>query len=158
MTTIETRINGNGFTADIDDSTWLLDLVREELGLTGTKRSCEVQVCGACTVLVDGNPVSSCCFLAIDVDGREVTTIEGLVGTRFYQRVSDAIMSHAAVQCGFCTPGLVTTLHALRQTGASFDRESLAEALRGTVCRCTGYKSILDAALSVLGTSDDDRN
>jgi aerobic carbon-monoxide dehydrogenase small subunit len=158
VTTIETEINGEGFTADIDDGTWLLDLVRDELGLTGTKRSCEVQVCGACTVLVDGNPVSSCCFLAIDVDGREVTTIEGLVGTPFYQRVSDAIMSHAAVQCGFCTPGLVTTLDALRQTGASFDRESLAGALRGTVCRCTGYKSILDAALSVLGTSDDDRN
>lgn len=151
MTQIEARINGEPFSGDVDDNMWLLDLVRDELELTGTKRSCEVQVCGVCTVLVDGAPVSSCCFLAVDIDGREVTTIEGLVGTPLYERLSEAIMAHAAVQCGFCTPGLVGTLASLHGEQQRFDRDSLAEALRGTVCRCTGYKSILDAAMTVLG-------
>lgn len=151
MARIHARINGQDFTGEVEDSMWLLDLVREELELTGTKRSCEVQVCGVCTVLVDGDPVSSCCFLAVDIDGREVMTIEGLIGTPLFQRFSEAIMAYAAVQCGFCTPGLVMTLSSLKQDDAQPDRSALAETLRGTVCRCTGYKSILDAAMSVLG-------
>lgn len=150
MSWIEARVNGERFVGDVDDNTWLLDFVRDDLDLTGTKRSCEVQVCGTCTVLVDGDPISSCCFLAIDIDGHDLLTIEGLVGSPFYQELSDAMMSHAALQCGFCTPGLVATLTALHMSGQSFDRESLAKALRGTLCRCTGYKSILDAAVTVL--------
>ena len=95
----------------------LLDFLRDRLGLTGAKQSCEVQVCGVCTVLVDGNPVSSCCYLAADVDGRQVETIEGLAGTDFHRRAADAFMRHAAVQCGFCTAGMLLTAKALAARG-----------------------------------------
>ena len=128
----------------------LLDFLRDRLGLTGTKQSCEVQVCGACTVLVDGNPVSSCCFLAADIDGREVETIEGLAGSEFHRRAAAAFGRHAAVQCGFCTPGMLLTAKALATRGAVADRADIAAAMNGNLCRCTGYRSILDSLTELL--------
>lgn len=122
------------------------------MGLTGAKRSCDVQVCGACTVLVDGQPVSSCCFLAVDVAGRTVETIEGVRNTPFYTEAEAAFMEHAASQCGFCTPGFVLTLKALSEDGYKSANGSLRESLRGNLCRCTGYRGILDAAAQVMGT------
>jgi aerobic carbon-monoxide dehydrogenase small subunit len=101
-------------------------------------------------VLVDGNPVSSCCYLAADIDGREVTTIEGLAGSDFHRRASAAFLRHAAVQCGFCTAGMLLTAKALAARGVSADRAEVAAAMNGNLCRCTGYVSILDSLVELL--------
>jgi aerobic-type carbon monoxide dehydrogenase small subunit (CoxS/CutS family) len=100
---------------------------------------------------VDGDPVSSCCYLAADVDGRAVETIEGLAGTDFHRRAADAFMRHAAVQCGFCTVGMLLTAKALAARGTGGDRDEIAAAMSGNLCRCTGYVSILDALTELLG-------
>lgn len=143
---IATRVNGTPMSVDIEASELLLDFLRERLGLTGAKRSCEVQVCGACTVLVDGGPVSSCCYLAADVDGREVVTIESVRDQPGFEPYERAFIAHAAVQCGFCIPGMVLTVKALADTGdLPTDEAGLRTALSGNLCRCTGYRSILDA-------------
>ncbi len=144
-------INGKPYAGQVPAHELLLDFLRDRLGLTGTKQSCEVQVCGVCTVLVDGDPVSSCCFLAADIDGREVTTIEGLAGSDFHQRASSAFLRHAAVQCGFCTAGLLLTAKALANREIGADRAQVAAAVNGNLCRCTGYVSLLDALVELLG-------
>jgi aerobic carbon-monoxide dehydrogenase small subunit len=120
----------------------LLDTLRERLALTGAKRSCDVQVCGTCTVLVDGEPVSSCTYLTCDADRREVLTIEGFAESPEFAEFERAFTDRAALQCGFCTPGFVLTLKALRD---------VIDGLDGSVCRCTGYKSIVEAAEALLG-------
>jgi len=142
-------INGARFEGEVPPQELLLDFLRDRLGLTGTKQSCEVQVCGVCTVLVDGRPVSSCCFLAADIDGREVETIEGLAGSDFHRRAVEAFLRHAAVQCGFCTPGMLLTAKAL--AGRVLARDEIAAAMSGNLCRCTGYRSILDSLTELLG-------
>ena len=124
----------------------LLDSLRGRLGLTGAKRSCDVQVCGTCTVLVDGEPVSSCTFLTCDADGRDVLTIEGFAETPEFAEFERAFIDRAALQCGFCTPGFLLTLKALRDAGELRNRHDVIAGLDGNVCRCTGYKSIVDAA------------
>ena len=124
----------------------LLDTLRGRLGLTGAKRSCDVQVCGTCTVLVDGEPVSSCTFLTCDADGRDVLTIEGFAQTSEFAEFERAFIDRAALQCGFCTPGFLRTLKALRDAGELRNRDDVIAGLDGNVCRCTGYKSIVDAA------------
>jgi aerobic-type carbon monoxide dehydrogenase small subunit (CoxS/CutS family) len=129
----------------------LLDTLRERLGLTGAKRSCDVQVCGTCTVLVDGEPVSSCTFLTCDADGREVLTIEGFSESREFAEFERAFTERAALQCGFCTPGFVLTLKALRDAGELRDRADVISGLDGNVCRCTGYKAIVEAAEALVG-------
>jgi aerobic-type carbon monoxide dehydrogenase small subunit (CoxS/CutS family) len=148
---VRATINGQPYAGEVPAEELLLDFLRDRLGLTGTKQSCEVQVCGVCTVLVDGNPVSSCCYLAADIDGREVTTIEGLAGSDFHRRASAAFGRHAAVQCGFCTAGLLLTAKALASRGISADRAQIAAAMNGNLCRCTGYVSLLDALSETLG-------
>jgi carbon-monoxide dehydrogenase small subunit len=142
---IEPRLNGAATTIEVEPRELLLDVLRDRLGLTGAKRSCDVQVCGTCTVLVDGAPVSSCNYLAIETDGREVTTIEGLRDTPAHDRIAAAFTSHAAVQCGFCTPAMVLTIHALLQDGDLGDDEVVRRELAGNLCRCTGYRAILEA-------------
>jgi aerobic carbon-monoxide dehydrogenase small subunit len=148
---VQATVNGGHFEGEVAPQELLLDFLRDRLGLTGTKQSCEVQVCGACTVLVDGNPVSSCCFLAADIDSREVETIEGLAGSDFHRRAVEAFMRHAAVQCGFCTPGMLLTAKALARQGLDGDRAEIARAMNGNLCRCTGYHSILEALAELLG-------
>ena len=151
---VRATINGKPYAGEVPAEELLLDFLRDRLGLTGTKQSCEVQVCGVCTVLVDGNPVSSCCYLAADIDGREVETIEGLAGTDFHRRASAAFLRHAAVQCGFCTAGLLLTAKALAARGIQGDggdRAQVAAAMNGNLCRCTGYVSILDSLVELLG-------
>jgi len=143
-------INGKPFEGTIRANELLLDFLRDELGLTGVKQSCEVEVCGTCTVLVDGAPVSSCCFLACDIGGRRVETIEGLVGTAFHRAAVDAFMRHAAVQCGFCTAGMILTAKALAERGIDSSRGEITRAMSGNLCRCTGYRSILDAVTEIL--------
>jgi carbon-monoxide dehydrogenase small subunit len=138
-------VNGRGVVREVAAQELLLDFLRDSLGLTGAKRSCDVQVCGACTVLVDGLPVSSCCYLAADAARREVTTIEGLVERPEFQRLEDVFTRHAALQCGFCTPGILLTVHALLEHGDLRDEEQIKHELAGNLCRCTGYRGILEA-------------
>jgi carbon-monoxide dehydrogenase small subunit len=130
---------------DLEPQELLLDVLRDSLGLTGAKRSCDVQVCGACTVLVDGLPVSSCCYLAADAHGKTVTTIEGLAERPEFARLEEAFTRHAALQCGFCTPGMLLTVSALLEQGDLVDEEAIKHELAGNLCRCTGYRGILEA-------------
>jgi len=138
-------VNGREVVRDLEPQELLLDLLRDSLGLTGAKRSCDVQVCGACTVLVEGLPVSSCCYLAADAAGKDVTTIEGLAERPEFARLEEAFTRHAALQCGFCTPGMLLTVHALLEHGDLVDEESIKHGLAGNICRCTGYRGILEA-------------
>ena len=142
---IALRVNGAEVVRDVEPQELLLDLLRDSLDLTGAKRSCDVQVCGACTVLVDGLPVSSCCYLAADAHGKEVTTIEGLAETPEFERLEQAFTRHAGLQCGFCTPGMLLTVHALLETGELESEEEIKRSLSGNLCRCTGYRGILEA-------------
>jgi carbon-monoxide dehydrogenase small subunit len=147
---IEPRLNGVPTALEVEAQELLLDVLRDRLRLTGAKRSCDVQVCGTCTVLVDGMPVSACTYLAVETDGREVLTIEGLRDTEAGARIADAFTRHAAVQCGFCTPAMVLTIHALRTAGTGLDEADLRRELAGNLCRCTGYRAILDAATELV--------
>jgi len=142
---IALSVNGAPVSRDVAPQELLLDFLRDSLGLTGAKKSCEVQVCGACTVLVDGLPVSSCCYLAADADGREVTTIEGLAEQPHFERLEDAFTRHAGLQCGFCTPGMLLTVSALLESGELGSEDEIKRNLTGNLCRCTGYRGILEA-------------
>jgi len=142
---VRLTVNGGEVIRDIEPQELLLDVLRDGLGLTGAKRSCDVQVCGACTVLVNGLPVSSCCFIAADADGREVTTIEGLAEQPGFDRLEEAFTRHAALQCGFCTPGMLLTVSALLESGELGGEDEIKRNLAGNICRCTGYRGILEA-------------
>jgi aerobic-type carbon monoxide dehydrogenase small subunit (CoxS/CutS family) len=142
---IALSVNGAAVTRDVAPQELLLDFLRDSLGLTGAKKSCEVQVCGACTVLVDGLPVSSCCYLAADADAREVTTIEGLAEQPEFERLEEAFTRHAGLQCGFCTPGMLLTVSALMASGELGSEEEIKRNLAGNLCRCTGYRGILES-------------
>ena len=142
-------VNGLEVHERVEPQELLLDFLRERLRLTGAKRSCDVQVCGACTVLVDGRPVSSCNYLALEADGRDVLTVEGFSQTPEFEEFEAAFVEHAAVQCGYCTPGLLLTLKSLRDAGELSTEEDIRHGLDGNLCRCTGYRSILEAARQV---------
>jgi len=146
-TTISGRINGREHTLRVGNAVLLLDLLRD-LGLTGAKPSCEMQVCGTCTVQLDGLPVSACTTLAVELDGRSVQTVEHL-GTRPEELhpVQRAFLDHSALQCGFCTPGMVMTAKALLEHNPHPTREDVVHWLEGSICRCTGYQEIVDAVL-----------
>jgi aerobic-type carbon monoxide dehydrogenase small subunit (CoxS/CutS family) len=135
----------------VEPNELLLDVLRDRLKLTGAKRSCEVQVCGTCTVLVDGEPVSACTYLAHEADGREVLTIEGMAELPEFAAYETAFDRHAALQCGFCTPGFLLTLKALKDAGQLGSEEELRHGLEGNLCRCTGYRAILQAAREIAG-------
>ena len=138
-------VNGSQVVRDLAPQELLLDFLRDSLGLTGAKRSCDVQVCGTCTVLVDGLPVSSCCYLAADAHGNSVTTIEGLAERPEFEQLEEAFTRHAALQCGFCTPGMLLTVTALLEHGELGGEEEIKHNLAGNLCRCTGYRGILEA-------------
>ena len=142
-------LNGRPATADVEPCTLLIDMLRRRFGLTGTKRSCDVEVCGACTVLVDGLPVSSCSTLAVDVDGRDVLTIEGVARDGKLSPVQQAFVDHGALQCGFCTPGMVLATTALLRLNAKPTEGEIRHFLRGNICRCTGYIKIIEAVKSL---------
>jgi aerobic carbon-monoxide dehydrogenase small subunit len=148
---LELTVNGAKVVREIAPEVLLLDFLRDRLDLRGTKVSCEVQVCGACTVLVDGEPVSSCCYLAADAHGRDVLTIEGLREQERFTRYEQAFTTHAAVQCGFCTPGLLLTVASLEASGELADDASIRRNLAGNICRCTGYRGILEAVREIAG-------
>jgi aerobic carbon-monoxide dehydrogenase small subunit len=148
---IALSVNGRELIRDVAPQELLLDFLRDSLGLTGAKRSCDVQVCGACTVLVDGLPVSSCCFLAAQAAGSEVTTIEGLVERPEFERLDAAFTRHAALQCGFCTPGMLLTVSSLLESGELDSEEQIKRNLSGNLCRCTGYRGIVEAVAELAG-------
>lgn len=143
-------LNGRSVVADVEPRELLIDVLRGRFGLTGTKRSCDVEICGACTVLVDGLPVSSCTTLAVDVEGRSVTTIEGLSAAGELDPVQRAFVEHGAMQCGFCTPGMVLAVKALLALEDRPDDEAIRNYLRGNLCRCTGYVKILEAVKDLV--------
>jgi aerobic-type carbon monoxide dehydrogenase small subunit (CoxS/CutS family) len=141
------RINGRETTLELENSTLLLDLLRD-LGLTGAKPSCELEVCGACTVLLDGLPVSACTTLAVELDGRTVETIEHLGRTEAdLHPLQRAFIEHSAFQCGFCTPGMIMSAKALLEQNPAPTREEVVHWLEGSICRCTGYAPIVTAVL-----------
>ena len=154
---IKFSINGRKVRKNIQSSLLLIDLIREELGLKGTKPGCLEGECGACTVLIDGDPVNSCLFLAVNIHGKEVTTIEGLSRDNQdaqFDPVQEAMIQHGGVQCGFCTPGMIMTIKSFRQQCEANqvvpDREEIKKALAGNLCRCTGYTKIIDAVESLF--------
>lgn len=150
---ITVTINGARERLDVPSNMTLLQMLRDELGLTGTKNGCEAGECGACTVLVDGEPVNSCMMLAVEVDGKGVLTVEGLAPEGELSPLQQAFVEHNAVQCGFCTPGMLISAHALLRRTSHPTREQVQEALVGNLCRCTGYVRILDAIEDVAGRS-----
>lgn len=143
-------LNGRAAMVDVAPFDLLIDVLRDRLGLKGTKRSCDVEVCGACTVLVDGLPVSSCTTLAADVEGKAVTTIEGITEAGDLSRVQQAFVDHGALQCGFCTPGMVLATTALLEMNPAPSEADIRHFLRGNICRCTGYIKILEAVKSLV--------
>jgi aerobic carbon-monoxide dehydrogenase small subunit len=146
-TRISGVINGREHTFEVENALLLLDLLRD-LGLTGAKPSCEMEVCGACTVQLDGLPISACTTLAIELDGRTVETVEGLgVSEESLHPVQQSFIEHSAFQCGFCTPGMVMTAKALLEENPSPSRDEVVHWLEGSICRCTGYEPIVDAVL-----------
>jgi carbon-monoxide dehydrogenase small subunit len=147
MTVHSITVTVNGFKEylDVPSNMTLLHMLREKLGLTGTKNGCAAGECGACTVLVDGEPVNSCMMLAVEADGCEVTTIEGLAQEGQLTPLQEAFVSHNAVQCGFCTPGVLISAHALLERCPHPTEEEIREALVGNLCRCTGYLRLVQA-------------
>ena len=142
---IHAVVNGRQIECDADASLTLLDLLRETLGLTGTKRGCEVGECGACTVLLDGLPVNSCLVLAPQIDGRTIVTVEGLGPGDRLTPLQEAFLDADAVHCGFCTPGMLMSARSLLDRNPAPTEADIREAIAGNLCRCTGYVQIVEA-------------
>ena len=138
-------VNGDEYHLLVDTQRTLLDVIRDEVGLTGTKNGCGQGECGACTVLLDGEPVNSCLVLALEADGHEIVTIEGLADGGVLHPVQQAFVDAGAIQCGFCTPGMVLSAKALLDRNPDPSREEILDGLKGNLCRCTGYVKIIDA-------------
>lgn len=144
---IKTVVNGVPHTGKVDVRLTIAEYVRDELGLKGTKTSCEMEVCGVCSVLVDGQPVSACTALAADLDGRELATIEGLAVGDVLSPLQQAFVETFATQCGFCTPGFLMMGTALLASNPNPTESEVVEYMDGNICRCTGYRPIVDAVL-----------
>jgi len=148
---IHIRVNGMDRSLEVEARTTLLDMVREQLGLTGAKLGCDIQVCGACTLLVDGKPVSACSFLAVDADGAEILTIEGLSEKDALHPLQEAFMEFGALQCGYCTSGFILTAKALLDECPRPSEEQIRDYLAGNFCRCGCYQEIMQAIKNVAG-------
>jgi carbon-monoxide dehydrogenase small subunit len=146
--TITLEVNGVPETAEVEVGTTLLRFLRDGLDLTGAKEGCNEGECGSCMVLLDGRPVNSCLVLAVEAQGRSVTTIEGLSKDDVLHPLQKAFLSHAAIQCGFCTPGMIVSAAALLREKADPSEDEVRKALAGNLCRCTGYRQIVDAVHS----------
>ena len=153
---VRLTVNGRAVEQQVPTDRLLLDLLREDLGLTGTKESCSIGVCGACSVIVDGRLVSSCLTLAVQADGTEVTTAEGLAGTDGeLSRVQQAFIRHGGFQCGICTPGQVVAATALLAEDPAPDEDHVREFMSGNLCRCTGYYGIVASVLAAASPDGD---
>lgn len=142
---MELSVNGQQVQVSVEGSETLLDCLRNQVGITGVKKGCDQGDCGACTVLVDGIPVNACLVLASEVSGRDITTIEGLAQEDGLHPLQEAFISHNAVQCGFCTPGMILTAAALLKENPHPSEKEIRHYLQGNLCRCTGYSKIVEA-------------
>jgi aerobic-type carbon monoxide dehydrogenase small subunit (CoxS/CutS family) len=142
-------VNGDSYSVELDPDVNLLDAVRNLIGLTGSKEGCDDSECGACMMLLDGKPVNSCSYLALQADGRDVTTVEGLAEDDELAPLQRALLEHGGVQCGFCTPGMLISATALLRSNPDPSEKDVRLALSGNLCRCTGYYGIVRAVLSV---------
>jgi len=142
---ITLTINGETEQVDVPSNMTLLQMLREKMAFTGTKNGCNAGECGACTVLLDGEPVNSCMVLAVECQGSQVVTVEGLINDGVLDPVQQTIMDHGGVQCGFCTPGMLISARALLDRNPNPSDDDIREALVGNLCRCTGYLRIIDA-------------
>jgi carbon-monoxide dehydrogenase small subunit len=150
---LELKVNGEPRSLEVEGRTLLVHALRDGLGLTGTHVGCDTSQCGACTVLVDGRAVKSCTVLALQVADREVTTIEGLASDGELHPVQRAFVEHHGLQCGFCTPGMILTTVDLLSRDPDPSEETIRRSLRGNLCRCTGYHSIVDSVRAAAGQS-----
>ena len=146
MSVVEITVNGKAASAEVEDRTLLVEMLREKLGLTGTHVGCDTSQCGACLVLVDGAAVKSCTTLAVQVTGSRVTTIEGLASGNQLHPMQQAFHEHHGLQCGFCTPGMIiSAVDMVRRLGNKLDEATIRHELEGNICRCTGYQNIVKA-------------
>jgi aerobic-type carbon monoxide dehydrogenase small subunit (CoxS/CutS family) len=148
--TVELTVNGDAYRLDVEPNRRLLDVLREELGLTGTKEGCSIGVCGACTVQVDGDMISSCLMLTVNANGCEITTIEGLAQGEQLHALQRAFIDHGGFQCGICTPGQIMAAKALLDQHPHPTREEVVEWMTGNLCRCTGYYKIIESIMAVV--------
>ena len=142
---IHLRVNDEEYDIEVENQQTLLDVIRERLDMTGTKRGCETGDCGACTVIMNGKAVNSCLVLAVEADGAEVQTIEGLAKVGELHHLQEAFVQYGAVQCGFCTPGMIMSAKALLDENNNPTEEEIRRAIAGNLCRCTGYTKIVNA-------------
>lgn len=158
----EVRVNSIEYSTAVEAEHTLLDLLRHQLGLTGPKEGCDDSECGACMVLVDGTPTNSCCMLALQADGRDVTTIEGVADGAIGRSIEARMLDEGGVQCGFCTPGIVISAAALLSIRPNPSTEEIRTALTGNLCRCTGYQKIIaavaKAAADLAAPAGEDRS
>lgn len=146
---INLNINGKDHELAVSPNQTLADVIRDEIGLTGTKKGCEVGECGACTVIMDGKPVTSCLVLAVQANGRTILTIEGMETDKGLHPLQQAFMDKGAIQCGYCTSGMILSAKALLDRNAHPDESEIRMAISGNLCRCTGYQKIVEAIKSV---------
>jgi carbon-monoxide dehydrogenase small subunit len=151
---ISLRVNGTERAADVEPRLLLVHFLREQLGLTGTHVGCDTSQCGACTVLLDGKAVKSCTILAVQADGCDVLTIEGLAPDGHLHPLQEGFRAEHGLQCGFCTPGMIMVAHALLQRDPNPGEQAIREALRGNLCRCTGYQGIIKAVQHAARTGN----
>ncbi len=148
---ISFTINGENITMEIEPNKTLLNMIREDLNLTGAKEGCGAGECGSCTIIVDGKAVNSCMMLAVEADGKNIITVEGLAKNGVLDTLQETFIKNAALQCGYCTPGMLMSAKALLMRNPNPNEEEIKEAIGGNLCRCTGYKAIVDAIKEAAG-------
>ncbi len=149
---VDLKVNGVNYQVKIPPWRTLVEVLRETLGLTGTKKSCNEGECGACTVILDGRPVTSCLVLALDAEGKDIRTIEGISEDDIFHPVQESFLKHGAIQCGFCTPGMVMSAKALLDENPNPNLMEARKAISGNLCRCTGYQHIINSILAASRT------
>ncbi|MCO1603399.1 (2Fe-2S)-binding protein [Desulfosporosinus nitroreducens] len=152
---ITINVNGDDYTRVVKANTLLVNVLRDELDLTGTKKGCELGDCGSCTILLENKPVDSCMILAIEADGKEITTIEGIAESSELDKVQEAFINNGAIQCGYCTPGMIISAKALLTRNPHPNEKEVREAIAGNLCRCTGFVNIVKAVLKVSEETND---
>jgi len=151
---INLKVNGETYEVAVEPRKTLLNVIRDDLGLTGTKKGCDQGECGTCTVIFNGKTVNSCLVLAVEAEGKDILTIEGLAkGTKMHP-IQEAFISHGAIQCGFCTPGMIMSAKVLLDKNPNPTEKEVRDAIGGNLCRCTGYVKIVDAILAATKSKD----
>ena len=151
---IELRVNGESHELAVEPQRTLLEVLREDLGLTGAKEACGTGECGACTVLIDGKPILACLTIAIEAQGKEITTIEGLAKPGALHPLQKAFIQYGAIQCGYCTPGMILNAKSILDETPKPSRDEILKGLEGNLCRCTGYNKILEAVMAASTEED----